>query len=100
MFNFFTFFSPAPRPVETSDNEPFTADRSCLPELETLLPAWIERCRYHERNIKDILRNRTSLIQQGYEYVHNSCFQRARRLKQGSPQLSRGPGCQHRAANR
>lgn len=58
-----------------SADEPFTADQSCLPELESLRPAWVERCRYHERNIITILEDRASLIRQGYGFVHDSYFQ-------------------------
>lgn len=72
LLNFFNLIPPLP--VGPSVDEPFTADRSCLPELDSLYSTWIERCRYHERNMKDILRDRVGLIRQGYGCVYNRCF--------------------------
>ena len=73
MDSILNFFNSAPQPARSSADETFTADRSCLPELESLYPAWVERCYYHERNIITILKDRTSLIRQGYGCVHSRC---------------------------
>lgn len=73
MFDFlFNLFNPAPpQPARSSadHDELPTADQSNVSELDSLRSAWIDRCRWHERNIKEILTDRTNLVQQGYGCV-------------------------------